>query len=1014
MSPYEEVFDLIPDALLLVSGDETIVQVNPPAERLFKRAAEDMVGTPLHVWLETPTEDEQITRGMRAGVGFSVSTQRRRLTDGQSTLYIVRELSDGPALAESEFGLVFNATQDHIALLEVYGDCRFRIVRINHAMASAMREHGLNPEPGRIPGLDLETFLNTSCRLDEPTVTRILARFEKAVSSGETLHYEERLPLLGGSYMVRENRLTPILDSNGAVSRILLVGRDITQRKIMEESLRESETRWQFALDGACDGLWDWNTESGKVYFSRRWKEMLGYSDSELENEYKTWEDRIHPEDLERVRGTIRAYLDGREPYYTVEHRLRCKDGNYKWILARGKALDGTGSDRPVRMLGTHTDITGIKETLHALQESESRFRALIEDLDVGVVLQDPNDQILLSNEAAGRILGIENPAMEGISSRDPRWRLVNADGSPLKPEDVPSVIAARTGQPVKNAILGSSNIATGERRWLQISATPRLDATGRLLHTLVTLIDITAAHKTETALRESEAKERHLNERFALAAESAGIGVWGYVIHEDRLEWDENMYRIFQLDPAKPSVVVGDFQARVHPDDLDRVNDEGLSAAAQGRHYQSEYRILWPNGEVRHIKSYGRMILNESGETERVVGVCYDVTVQRKLEEQLRHAQKMEAVGQLAGGVAHDFNNLLTVINGYCEVLLLDELGGDPTVRAQIEAIHKAGERAALLTQQLLVFSRKAPLKPEIVDLNHLAQESGALLSRLIPENIHISFELAPAALCVTADRTQLEQLVMNLALNARDAMEEGGTLTIASRECVFDETNPCAEAECPPGTYACLSICDTGCGIPPEHLGRLFEPFFTTKSVGKGTGLGLATVYGVVQQCGGAIGVQSSPGCGTCFNVYLPEAFPSDTESGEGATPERRLGGNETILLVEDEDSVREVTHKALVMHGYTVLSATNGPEALRVFDEYDGQIHLVLTDLVMPGMGGRELAVVLLRRDPRLKIVFVSGYEGHSLGLDAAQSDAGNFVQKPFRLSTLLSSVRDHLDA
>lgn len=976
------------------------------------RAASEMVGAPIHTFLKIPAVDSQSGHGLRNGLAFAVSVQRRKAS-GESALYVIREDSEGPGIAESEFALIFNATRDHIGLVDVKGENHYSIALLNEAMAEAMREHDLDLDPGLIPGLDLETLLRTTPHLDDATIARILSRLGTVARSGSAMYYEERLPLKDGAFMVRENQLTPILDTTGAVTRILIVGRDITQRKGMEESLCESETRWQFALEGACDGLWDWNTESGKVYFSKRWKEMLGFSDAELDNDFSTWESRIHPDDLERVRRTIRAYLDGREANYTVEHRLRCKGGEYKWILARGKAIGGESEGRPVRMLGTHTDISTVKATVHALQESESRFRALIEDLDVGVVLQDPNDHILLSNAAAERILGIENHDLEGVSSRDPRWQLVNADGAPIKPEEVPSVIAARTGQPVKNAILGSSNISTGERRWLQVSATPRLDASGQLLHTLVTLIDITAAHKSETALRESEAKERHLNERFALAAESAGIGVWGYVIREDRLEWDENMYRIFQLDPAKPSVVVGDFQARVHPDDRDRVNDEGLSAAAQGRHYQSEYRILWPNGEVRHIKSYGRMVLNDSGETERVVGVCYDVTTQRKLEEQLRHAQKMEAVGQLAGGIAHDFNNLLTVINGYCEVLLLDELDADGTIRAQIESIHKAGERAALLTQQLLVFSRKAPLKPEIVDLNLLAQESGTLLRRLIPENIQITFDLAPTALCVTADRTQLEQLVMNLALNARDAMEEGGTLTIASRECVFNETNPCTEADCPPGAYARLSIRDTGCGIPPEHMGRLFEPFFTTKSVGKGTGLGLATVYGVVQQCGGAIGIESTPGSGACFSVFLPAAATPAPGAGESDAPGQHLRGVETILLVEDEDSVLQVTRKALMMHGYTVLSATNGPEALQVFDEFHGQIHLVLTDLVMPGMGGRELAVVLLRRDPRIKIVFVSGYERHSLADETNLNDTGTFLQKPFRLSSLLSSIRERLD-
>jgi signal transduction histidine kinase/ActR/RegA family two-component response regulator len=396
-------------------------------------------------------------------------------------------------------------------------------------------------------------------------------------------------------------------------------------------------------------------------------------------------------------------------------------------------------------------------------------------------------------------------------------------------------------------------------------------------------------------------------------------------------------------------------------------------------------------------------------GTVTGMIGVATDVTQRRHLEDQLRQAQKMEAIGRLAGGVAHDFNNLLAAILGHGE-LLLRRLDPDQPLHRHAESIQKAASRGALLTRQLLAFSRKEVLAPRVLDLVAVVSEMEEMLRRLIGEHIELVMVLDDPPIHVHADRGQLEQVVLNLAVNARDAMSDGGVLTI---EVTAVESAEASDAGVPGGPQAVISVSDTGCGMDSQTVTHIFEPFFTTKEQGKGTGLGLSTVYGIIEQVGGQIRVHSQPGAGTTFRVRLPRVGGSSNTQGTEGGAGGLAGGSETILLAEDEAAVRAMAREALESSGYTVVEARNGVEALAAVTAHPGPIHLLVTDLVMPQMGGGELAVRLREERPGIHVLFMSGYTDDAVVRQGILEEHSAFLQKPFSLVALSQKVREVLD-
>lgn len=443
---------------------------------------------------------------------------------------------------------------------------------------------------------------------------------------------------------------------------------------------------------------------------------------------------------------------------------------------------------------------------------------------------------------------------------------------------------------------------------------------------------------------------------------------------------------------------------SRIHPEDKERVLAD-IARLREAGTISTEYRWVTAGGEYRWVLASATLT------DEHALGLWLDISERKALELQFRQAQKMEAVGRLAGGVAHDFNNMLTAINGYAG-FLLKSLAPDDERRGDVGEIIKAAEGAASLTRQLLAFSRRQIFQLRALDCNVVVRDTQKMLKRLIGENIDLALDLAKEETWIKADPGRLEQVIMNLIVNARDAMPKGGKVTIKTENVELDEKYSNMHMEVRRGPHVMISVADTGCGMDSEVMSHIFEPFFTTKEAGKGTGLGLATVYGIVKQSGGNIYVYSEPGLGTTFKVYLPRVTE---EVGAEAAPARSkaLRGAETILLVEDDDGMRGFALRALREAGYTVIEARNAEEAVKLCEDNAARINLILTDTIMPGLNGYELYGILSKRCPEMKVIFMSGYTDTELASASLAEEKLPFLQKPFGADALAGKVREVLD-
>jgi two-component system cell cycle sensor histidine kinase/response regulator CckA len=498
---------------------------------------------------------------------------------------------------------------------------------------------------------------------------------------------------------------------------------------------------------------------------------------------------------------------------------------------------------------------------------------------------------------------------------------------------------------------------------------------------------------------------------RFALDA--ANIGTWEMHIPERTVVWSARSEALRGLTAGTFRGTHEAILATIHPDDRSRVQAD-IDEASRGRiNSRIEYRVVWPDGSVHWLVDVGRTFYDRDGRAQRAAGISMDVTAQRTLEEQFHQAQRMESIGNLAGGIAHDFNNLLTAILGYANVLLEDESGAlaPAVVRGFHEEIRKAGERAAALTNQLLAFSRRQIIQPTILNINTVIGGLEPMLGRLIGEHIELVTRLVPDLGWTRADQGQVEQVVMNLVINARDAMPTGGSITIDTRNLTLDDDGA-RRYRVAAGPYVVLAVIDTGTGMSPEVKARIFEPFFTTKPKGRGTGLGLATLYGIVQQNSGAIRVESEVGAGTTVQVYLPRVAGAAAAARPRAASVPR-GRGETVLLVEDDHRVRKLARELLVRSGYEVIEGADAEDAMRVAEGHGRPIDLLLTDVVMPGVSGPVLAERLIQRHPALKVLYMSGYTDDAMVHHGVVSPEIAFLQKPFTPASFARAIRNALD-
>ncbi len=816
----------------------------------------------------------------------------------------------------------------------------------------------------------------------------------------------ERFEQISQALFTLANQLSNIAYQNVQQARF------ITDLDNARKALDDSEKRMELAILGADLGTWDWDIVNESVVFNDQWCDMVGYAREELDDGVEAWENLVHPDDFPFVNEKLEEHIQGKTDQYETEHRMRHKSGNWVWVLDRGKVIERDQDGKALRACGTHLDITERKKAEEALRERDMHFSSLLEN-PVGYLIYrlqagpDPMSPIVtLVSPSIEQILGIPLEDSMDFTS----W-FVN-----VHPEDFSRLKEAniRGCQP---PFLFDEEFRYKHptRGWIWLHARsngiPKEDNPEWIEWANGIIVDITDRVLAREALQESEEKYRLLAETAddfivlhdlkgrILFINQSGLSFLGYSSEEIL------SHNIMEFVPDSELEGVVDRQVNRH---------EGFSGKKE-----YETKLVNKDGEEIPVEVKSTAVIKE-GNIDSILIIARDISDRKKaivrqeqLQAQLVQAQKLESIGRLAGGVAHDFNNMLQTILGNCELVSMDDALSKDN-RKLVSEIEHAADQSANLTRQLLAFARRQPISPKAVILNDVVTGTLNMLRRLIGEDIDLAWMPGVDLWPVKIDTTQINQILANLAVNARDAISGNGKLTIETENVVFDEDYCEINMGFVPGDFVKIAISDDGCGIPNEILKDVFEPFFTTKKQGEGTGLGLAMAYGIVKQNNGFIKVYSEIDVGTSFKIYFPRFL------GDAAPDERKKGrqnvieGSETILIVEDEPSILRLGKRILEGLGYTVLTANTPEDAFHLIQTYGDKVHLLITDVVMPQMNGKELANALKVSYPDLKTLFMSGYTANVIAHRGILDEGVNFMQKPFSIAILGDQVRRALDS
>ncbi len=839
--------------------------------------------------------------------------------------------------------------------------------------------------------------------------------------------------------------------------------RDEPPRQEAAEAGRNYQALLDAVLEGSQLGIWDWNLTTGEVQRSARMATMLGFAPDEIAATLQGWKDLLHPDDRE---ATIRASEDfaaGRTPVFRTEYRLRAKDGSYRWLQDLAAAVERDAGGRPLRAFGTLDDITARKQAADELQESERKYRLLFEtSLDALMILAPPDWRFVEGNPSAVAMFRARDEAE--FTSRAP-WQL----SPPTQPDGRPSAQAAK--QRIEQALRAGGNRfdwlhqrLDGERFEATVVLTPFewkgetllqatvrdvserrhaeqeyrtileaaidgfwiIDAQGRLLEVNDAFCELIGYGRDELlemgivdleVVESPEETERRLEkiaaqgfDRFETRQRRKDGRIIDVEVSARFLPLRGGIFVVFLQDiSARKQLEQDRLEARKR---LEEQVAERTTSLARTMQEMRESRLAALNmmrdavEAKRRLEAANADLIHEVQERKRIE--------QEKAvaEQQLVQALKIEAIGRLAGGIAHDFNNLLGVIAGYGK-LAQDELPTGHPARAGLDQVLDAAQRASDLTRQLLAFSRKQVLRAQVVDLNAVLADLETMLRPLLGEDIELVVKLAPDLDRVLVDPAQMQQVVMNLAVNARDAMPRGGRLILETANTEFAHDYAATHPPAVTGRFVMLAVSDTGVGMDEETQRRCFDPFFTTKPEGQGTGLGLAMTYGIVKQSGGYVWVYSEPGRGTTIKAYLPRTEESAELAPAPKSSERVTGGSETVLVVEDMEALRGIIRRVLDLAGYVVLEAADGRSALEIARAHTGRIDLLLTDVVMPGLGGAEVARQMRELQPETRVLFMSGYTEGAISEHGLLADDVSLLDKPFTNDVLKRAVRRALD-
>ena len=797
--------------------------------------------------------------------------------------------------------------------------------------------------------------------------------------------------------------LYALRNQDGRVEKVVTLTQDITERQRVETALQDSEEKYRLVVEHASDAILV--AQDGMMKFvNPKVQEITGYSEGEVTS--RPFPEFIHPEDRQMVVERHQRRLQGKPVPPVYPFRIVTKAGEDCWVEIRAVVISWKGKPATLNFL---TDITERRKAEEALRKNEAKYRELVENANSIILRRDSEGRITFFNEFAQRFFGFRE---EEILGRNVVGTIVPEKESSGR--DLAQMIRDISRHPERYATNENENVLrNGERVWVAWTNKPILDPDGKLAEILCIGNDITERKRAEERLAESEVKYRTLVEGMSEAVMQ--------VDNDDRVQFVNPQF--CQMIGYREDELLGrvGYEIYFDPEEQElirRKNRLRLEKASDAY----ETRMRKKTGEEVLVRISGSPVTDAQGNVVGSIGVITDITERKLLEAEFLQAQKMEALGRLAGGVAHDFNNLLTSIMGYSDLLAKKLAEDDPSgpLRRYADIILSSANRAANLTQQLLSLSRRHAVQMRVLDLNEVVAGVERILRGLIREDMELTIHVEGALGRVKADSVQIEQVLMNLAVNALDAMPRGGRLSIRTANVVLDKSYARRRREVAPGPYVMIAVSDTGHGMDAEVQSHLFEPFFTTKEKGKGTGLGLSTAYGIVQQMGGHIEVESALGKGSAFKIYLPrtEEPPAPLASPQPRPPgpvEAELPrGVETVLLAEDEETVRSFAREVLQGAGYTVLEAGDGEEALRVAGSFTGPIHLLLTDVIMPRLGGPELARRLQPLHPDMRVLFMSGYTDGDISSYGGLGTETSLLQKPFQPLVLARRVREVLEA
>jgi two-component system, cell cycle sensor histidine kinase and response regulator CckA len=960
-------------------------------------------------------------RASRTAMGQRIEERVRRITDIQARLLSPGTLSQKLSIITDGVVSIFDADFARIWLSRPGDRCQAGCMhaavaegphacpshaRCLHLMASSGRYTRLDGEKyGRVPfgcykigrmasGVEPSYLINDIERdpqIDDPAWAAELglaaaAGCRLSLANGESLGV---LALFSRRRITAEEHALLTSFSHLAVPMI--------QEVLAEAALRESETFLAEVGRIAQIGGWEMDLIAGTSRWTRAMYEILGMARTDAPPPREELELRCAAEDRQKAVEAMRRLVDDEVPM-ELEARVDAGERGIRWFKVLGRAVRDNG--RCVKLWGTIQDITDRKDLDQELRSALVKYRTLFDSFPLGITVGDRNGKIVEANRIAGDLLGISLEEHLRRSLGGPEWRIIRPDGAPMPREEYASLRALREDRIVDNVEMGVVK-PSGEVSWLNVTAAPVALAD---IGVVVTYGDVGARVKAEAALQESEGRLR-------LFIEHAPVALAMFDKDMRYLAASHRWMSDYGLGGA-------DILGRSHYEVFPEITDEWKRfhrRALGGEVVKADAdRFERADGAVQYLRWELRPWRASAGGVGGIVIFTEDITERVSLESQLRQAQKMESIGRLAGGVAHDFNNLLTAIMGHTEACRRACPAGTEAL-SHLDAILDAARRSASITRQLLAFARKQAIAPVVLDLNEHVTGTLALLRRLIGEDIELAWLPNARSARVKMDPSQVDQVLANLAANARDAIAGVGKLTIETADASLDAAYCAEHAEAAVGDYVMLAVSDTGCGMDRETAAHAFEPFYTTKPMGKGTGLGLATIYGIVKQNQGHVNVYSEPGKGTTFRIYLRRHEAAVTAAAAPPVGAPSLPrGSETVLVVEDESSVREVTALFLKDLGYSVLSAGNPEEAFRVAAEHGRPIQLLVTDVVMPGMNGRELAVRLSAAHPRMQCLYVSGYTENVIAHHGILDEGVSFLAKPFTQEEIARKIRQILAA